>query len=622
MADTEVSKLLERLNTEYLQRHQAKEDLFWSSYMGLTGTPEATRSSLGEAEVELNRWLQDPERLKSVKQTNAAIQGGALIATPVQREALEGWQATLNAHAIESAEARALAEEIVHREAQLASARASMELGYQLPGEALTRASSVALSGMIRADKTEARREAAWKGMRSIETHVLQNGYLEVVKLRNRLGRMLGGDDYYDWKTQRTEGMRKVEIFALLDELEARTRDAGERAMNQLRQEKGAQVTPWNILYLISGDVTAESDPYFPFALSLNRWARSFSGMRCDYRGAKLVLDLLDRKGKYENGFMHGPEPSWRSCSGFHPARIHFTANAIPTQVGAGERALETFFHEGGHAIHFANIDMPSPCFAQEFAPTSVAYAEIQSMFMDSLVSDPDWLALYATNRQGDRFPFELLEKIIRAKQPFRAWQIRAMMVVPYVERAIYEMSDEQLTPEAVLKVAREIERKLLGQESHRPVLSVPHLLAGESSAYYHGYVLADMGVHQTRDYLYDNIGFLTDNPFVGTILCDRFWKNGNRYNVNQYMERMTGKPLSAKPLASDGSRPVEKSVENCKRWYDWACEKNAYDGEVRLNATIQIVHGNETIADTSSVSFEEADKQFRSWIDRYAAKS
>ena len=43
--------------------------------------------------------------------------------------------------------------------------------------------------------------------------------------------------------------------------------------------------------------------------------------------------------------------------------------------------------HEGGHAAHFANVKQASPLFSQERAPTSVAYAENQSMFLDSLVS-------------------------------------------------------------------------------------------------------------------------------------------------------------------------------------------------------------------------------------------
>ena len=59
---------------------------------------------------------------------------------------------------------------------------------------------------------------------------------------------MLGADDYYDWKVRRAEGMTKVEVFALLDELERDTRAAGQRAVKALGQKVGAdKVTSWNV---------------------------------------------------------------------------------------------------------------------------------------------------------------------------------------------------------------------------------------------------------------------------------------------------------------------------------------------------------------------------------------
>src|SRR5690606_23691095 len=157
-------------------------------------------------------------------------------------------------------------------------------------------------------------------------------------------------------------------------------RDAALASLEALKRARGPDATgPWNLRYFMTGDISNELDPYFPFAQSFERWGRSFSALGIRYRGAELVLDLVDRKGKYENGFCHGPVPAWRRDGVFRPARVQFTANAIPGMTGSGKRAAETLFHEGGHAAHFANVDMPAPCFSQEFAPTSVAHAETQS---------------------------------------------------------------------------------------------------------------------------------------------------------------------------------------------------------------------------------------------------
>jgi hypothetical protein len=48
-----------------------------------------------------------------------------------------------------------------------------------------------------------------------------------------------------------------------------------------------------------------------------------------------------------------------------------------------------------------------------------------------------------------------------------------------------------------------------------RPLMSVPHILADESSAYYHAYVLAEMSVHQTRAHFKRKYGALVDNDKV-----------------------------------------------------------------------------------------------------------
>lgn len=617
MPATLTSELADRLNAEYERLHTAKEDAFWTVYMGLRTDRDAARADFDDKEIALKRWLQDPARLAEV---DAALHApGADDAPEPERTALRGWHRTLSAHAIADADARRLGEELVREEGALARARNAMALGWRGPAGALVPASSVRLGAMLLSEPDAALRKAAWEGLRSIETCALDHGFLEILKRRNRFGRALGGEDFYDATVRRTEGLTKRRIFEWLDELEAATRDAARAAVERLAAGHGEPATPWNIRYWTSGDVTREQDAHFPFREALRRWGRSFAALGVDYQGAELVLDLVDRKGKHENGFMHGPVPAWREHGRWRPARIQFTANAIPGMVGAGRRAFETLFHEGGHAAHFANIDMPSPCFSQEFAPTSVAFAETQSMFMDSLLGDADWQARYATDVDGHPMPPDLIERGLRARQPLAAWELRQRLSVCYGEKALYEIPDAELTPERVLDALRAVERRLLFLEdgSPRPILAVPHLLSGESSAYYHGYVLAEMAVHQTRDFLLARDGHLVDNPRVGPTLREAWWKPGNSRGFGEFVQGLTGAPLSAAALARHVNRTAAEAAAEARAALAGPARPPAPAGPVELNAAVRVAHGNETVASTRDGGFEACSEAFAAWIDR-----
>ncbi|MBG80077.1 MAG: peptidase M3 [Phycisphaerae bacterium] len=615
----QIPDLVDRLNAEYCQLHHAKEDAFWRSYMGLGENPEQSQKEFNEHELALQAWLQDPNRLSEVMdaQELAETQG-----TDDDSTALQGWLKTLSAHAIDSEEGRTLAAEIVEAEGRLAQARGGMELGYRDQSGQFHKASSVKLGVMLGTDPEESNRKAAWEGLRSIEDFVLQNGFIEVVKMRNRLGRMLGGEDYYDWKVRRVEGLTKADIFARLDELEGLTRESAQRGLDGISTD--LPVTPWNMRFLTGGDLTRQRDPWFPFRESMNRWGRSFAGLGIKYDGATMVLDLLDRAGKYENGFMHGPEVSWIGRTGRNHARIHFTANAIPGMVGSGERATATFFHEGGHAAHFANVRMPAPCFGQEFAPTSVAFAEIQSMLLDSLIGDADWQRRYAMDASGQPMPVELIEQGIRQVQPHAAWQIRAMMAVCYAERAIYELPESELTPEGILAAVRKAEQRLtlLADGSPRPVLSVPHLLSGEASAYYHGYVLAQMGVEQTRSAIFASDGHMLDNPRLGGFLAKNYWNPGNGRSMDDMLSDVTGKPLAAADLAAKVNRSVEEALAKAHESIEREADIPGFSGPVELDASIRVVHGKESIVELGSDGFEAFANGFAQWIDQMSAKA
>jgi oligoendopeptidase F len=371
--------------------------------------------------------------------------------------------------------------------------------------------------------------------------------------------------------------------------------------------------------------VTRQLDPYLSFGKGLERWIRSFRHLGIRYRGATLQLDLLERKGKYQNGFCHGPIPPYFDASNQWVAgQINFTANAKPDQIGSGARAINTLFHEGGHAAHFANVTQNAPCFSQEFAPTSMAYAETQSMFCDSLLDDADWLKRYAHNAQDEAVPDALIQARIQTTQPFAAFAERGTLVVPYFERALYQLADDKLTPERVLALARETEQRIQGVAvGPRPLLAIPHLLNQESAAAYHGYLLAHMAVYQTRAYFDRTYGFLTDNPAIGPALAEHYWARGNGVSHNQTLVDLTGEPFNAKYLADYCNRTVDEAWETaCAQMAGAATRTYPKATHADLDARIRIVHGADLIAD-NSVSDDAMCRQFEAWIaERFFAIS
>jgi Zn-dependent oligopeptidase len=357
-------------------------------------------------------------------------------------------------------------------------------------------------------------------------------------------------------------------------------------------------------------------DPYMPFGQALRRWVQSFYRLGIRYRGATIQLDLLERPGKYQNGFCHGPMPAWVTDRGeWVPGQINFTAEAKPDQVGSGLRAINTLFHEGGHAAHFANVAQNAPCFSQEYAPTSMAYAETQSMFCDSLLNDADWLKRYARTGQGEVIPDELIRDRVSSSQPMRAFDERSIAVVPYFEAALYQLADAALTPEAVLSLARETEVRVLGVESPRPMLAIPHLLNQESAASYQGYLLAHMAVYQTRAFFLREYGYLTDNGAIGPALAQHYWAPGNSVDHDATLRSLTGEGFSARYLADECNQSVSAAWERARTVIATAASRQApLADSAELEADIRVVHGAEVLAD-SSRGADAMCTRFEDWV-------
>jgi len=273
--------------------------------------------------------------------------------------------------------------------------------------------------------------------------------------------------------------------------------------------------------------------------------------------------------------------------------------------------------HEAGHAAHFANVVQSSPLFSQERAPTSVAYAENQSMFLDSLVEDAAWRGRYARDREGNVVPWELLEEDIRARAPYAVFMLRGMLAVPYFEKALYELPEDEVTAERIQALAAEVEERLQGGLAPRPLLSVPHIISDESSCYYHGYVLAEMSVHQTREHFLKDGGSIVDNPRVGPEITEKYWRSGNSEMFLDLVQNLTEKPLTGDAWVRELDEPVELRLATERVEYAKAVEAGpAVKGELDLAMRVRIVDGDEVIADSEQEgSFTKACEKFAVYV-------
>ncbi|KAI8915965.1 hypothetical protein EDD86DRAFT_197305 [Gorgonomyces haynaldii] len=609
MSSADIQDFIFKFNQEYENKHREYENHFWATKMNLQGN---SPQLLAKTKGELDQFLGNEEALNKV---NAFLKQDL---SAEDRKVLECFKRVFETYIVQDPKAFATKTRIDELEAELATARNTMNLGYTADGQ-FTKKSSVQLRNIISTNPDEKTRKAAYEGMRSIGPFVAEK-FCEIVKLRNRFAKALGYECFYDMKVQKAEGFDKKTLFKIMDDLEVKSRPILEKARRTLAESKGKEaLEPYNMSFNLSGDTLKETDPYFPFENAVDCWARSFAALGITYRQALMQLDLCDRQGKYSNGFCHWPQPAWTSPKGWVPSQANFTSLATPSAVGSGYTALVTLMHEGGHAAHFANVEQPSPLYSQERAPTSVAYAENQSMFLDSLVSDAAWLGRYALDRDGNVIPWALIEQKIRKEHPYHVFMLRGMLAVPYFEKALYELPEDQVTPENLIKLADEIEVKIQGGFSARPLLSVPHILADESAAYYHGYVLAEMSVHQTRQHFLDTYGYIVDNPKVGKDLKDFYWVSGNSRNFLDLVKGLTKKPLTADAWIHELQQPVDQLVESEKKEYAKAIEKGPtykVGDSVDLDMQVRFVHGDLVVADTlKDNGLLQACQIYKKWV-------
>jgi len=595
----QIKTLLDELNARLLTAHNAYEDLFWTSYMGDHSVDE----EFVRAEAAVTAFRTDQNLSARVNDALASADGEP-------RERLLQWQRFFSCYQVPQ-EFLPLRTKIAEIETEVAKARTSRKEGYVDPATgSFVAASSGKMRMIVATHDDEAVRKACWEALE--KSAVLDVAALvELVALRNEYARALGYEDFYAYKLHISEDMTKDELFTLCDEIYEHTKYGFENVREMEKARPGLR-KPWNYNYMLAGDLTKRKDQYLQFSDALLRWGRSFVGLGIDYQGAILRLDLLDRKGKFNNGFCHWPRLVHFKDGKRIPGECNFTSKAVSNQIGAGASAIHTLFHEGGHAAHFTNVETTETCMNHEYAPQSVAWAETQSMFLDTMQGSVEWMMRYAKNADGTSYPFEDYEEAVRRLNPIKPLGFMQFLRVVNFERELYTTPD--LTVEKTLEIARCAYRKHFDHEvDSYELLRVPYIYAYESSAYCHGYGLAILTLTQWREYLYTKYGYIVDNPAVGREMRE-VWKLGASKTFAEFVEMATGGKLSADAYITEITSTVDETLALARKRIARLSTVPEHTGPINLNATIRMASGKDLIADNSR-GFEEMDRVYREWL-------
>ncbi|HYQ29292.1 MAG TPA: hypothetical protein VER04_18800, partial [Polyangiaceae bacterium] len=111
--------------------------------------------------------------------------------------------------------------------------------------------------------------------------------------------------------------------------------------------------------------------------------------------------------------------------------------------------------------------------------------------------------------------------------------------------------------------------------------------------------------------------GHLVDNPRVGPELAKVWWQPGNSIPFAQFVRNLTGRELSAAPLALRLNQTADQRKAEALESVAKLAQIPSASPQVDLDARIQIVHGAASVAEYRG-DFSELATRFAEWIDTH----
>jgi len=384
---------------------------------------------------------------------------------------------------------------------------------------------------ILKDEKDSLKLEKVWDGYRKVGG-VVNEDVLEIVRLRNKLARSLGFDNYYEFSLEVSEQKEK-NIERIFNELDDLIREPFEKLKGEidlsLSKKFGVEIgelKPWHYgdLFFAEGPsiYSVDLDGLYEDGV-LDKAKKYYESIGMDVDGILEGSSLYEQEGKYPHAY----------CIDMDREGDVRTMQNLRND----EKYMETLLHELGHGVYgkgYASGDLPFILRDSAHTFTTEAVAMIFGRKSKSLN--------FIKNCCGVKIGNDV-EKMLRLRQlVFSRWA----QVMFRFERELYKNPEQDLNKfwwDLVGKYQLvDFCRDAPDWASKIHIVSCP--------VYYHNYMLGELLASQFHNYIMKN--FNCDESYFGCVEVGDYFKEkvfgvGARYRWDEMIRLATGEDLSAR---------------------------------------------------------------------------
>ena len=390
--------------------------------------------------------------------------------------------------------------------------------------------------------------QAVWESHKGIGK-VVVNDLIDLVKMRNKLAKSLGFDNYHTMSLT-LSGQDPKEITAILDELDQLTSDGFAELKSQMDDKfakryhvKREELMPWHYL----GRYFQEAPDLYPIDLDKYYKGKNLEELTKNFYesiGMEITpilknSSLYPQEGKNQHAF----------CTDINKnGDVRILCN-----ITSNEQWMGTMLHEFGHGVYFMGSDSAGlPYFLRDAAHTFTT--EAIAMMFERNSRNAEWMSqsLGISQKEKEKISEDCYKSTRLAKIVFSRW----VQVVYRFEKEMYANPDQDLN-QLWWNLVEKYQMLKKPQGRDEPDFATKIHIA-LYPCYYHNYQLGDLLASQMHYYIVKNITKSGDyrnecyagNKEVGKWIKENIFAPGMKYEWNDFIERATGEKLTAKYFA------------------------------------------------------------------------